>query len=114
MGRAEPKEVSEILKNSKEYAENRKLHKEGCLCEVGMEVQDSTEVMSISSASKDGRNDKLQDTGSLLEEILHNSKCIYKGYWKYKRATPGDTCINSYNDVYFTLYNTTHIITSML
>ena len=70
----------EILKNSKEYVKSRKLHSEDYLCGVGVELQDIIEVQSISSASKDGRDDKNQDASILLEKILHrdNLNLAYK------------------------------------
>jgi RNA-directed DNA polymerase len=74
----------EILKNSKKYVESRKLHNEDCLREVGLETQDSIEVQSISSASRDGRNDKGQDNGRLMEKILHKDN-LNAAYRKVKK-----------------------------
>jgi RNA-directed DNA polymerase len=73
-----------ILKNSKKYVESRKLHNEDCLCEVGLEIQDNIEVQSISSASRNGRNDKGQDTGRLMEKILHKDN-LNEAYKRVKR-----------------------------
>ena len=72
------------MKNSKEYVKSRKLHSEGSLCEVGVELQDNIEVQSISSASKDGRDDKNRDTSSLMERILHRMN-IFLAYKKVKK-----------------------------
>lgn len=74
------------MKNSKKYEESRKLYNEGCLWEVGVELQDNIEVQSISVASRDGRNDRLQDTDRLLEKIIHmdNLNQAYKRVKKNK------------------------------
>lgn len=76
----------EILKNSKKYVKSRKLHNEDYICEVGVELQDIIVVQSISSASKDGRDDKNRDTSILLEKILHrdNLNAAYKKVKKNK------------------------------
>jgi len=74
----------EILKNSKEYVKSRKLHIEDYLCEVGVELQDIIEAQSISSASKDGRDDKNRDTSSLMEKILDRMN-IFLAYKKVKK-----------------------------
>ena len=73
-----------ILKNSKKYVEIRKLHNEDYLCEVGLEIQDNIEVMSISSASRNGRDDKKRDTSNLMEQILHRDN-LNKAYKKVKK-----------------------------
>lgn len=73
-----------ILKNSKKYVEIRKLYNEGYLCEVGLETQDNIEVRSISSASRNGRNDKKRDTSNLMEQILHRDN-LNKAYKKVKK-----------------------------
>jgi len=72
------------LKNSKKYVEIRKLHNEGYLCEVGLEIQDNIEVTSISSASRNGRDDKKRDTRNLMEEILHRDN-LNNAYKKVKK-----------------------------
>jgi hypothetical protein len=72
------------LKNSKKYVEIRKLHNEDYLCEVGLEIQDNIEVMSISSASRNGRDDKKRDTNNLMEQILHRDN-LNKAYKKVKK-----------------------------
>ena len=73
-----------ILKNSKKYVEIRKLHNEDYLCEVGLEIQDNIEVMSISSASRNGRDDKKRDTNNLMEKILHRDN-LNQAYKKVKK-----------------------------
>jgi RNA-directed DNA polymerase len=57
-----------------------------------MEFQDSIEVLSISSASKDGRDDKEQDTSNLMEKILHrdNLNQAYKRVKKNKGSSGVD------------------------
>ncbi|WP_253199007.1 reverse transcriptase domain-containing protein [Clostridium estertheticum] len=72
------------MKNSKKYVEIRKLHNEGYLCEVGLEIQDNIEVRSISSASRNGRDDKKRDTSNLMEQILHRDN-LNKAYKKVKK-----------------------------
>lgn len=76
----------EILKNSKKYDESRKLYNEGYLWEVEVELQGNIEVRSISVASRNGRNDRTQDTNRLLEKIIHkdNLNIAYKKVKKNK------------------------------
>ena len=82
----------EILKNSKKYVEIRKLHNEDYLCDVGLEIQDSIEVRRISSASRNGRDDKNRDTSNLMEKILHrdNLNQAYKRVKKNKGSSGVD------------------------
>ena len=49
-----------------------------------MELQDIIEVQSISSASKDGRDDKNQDASNLMEKILQKRN-IFEAYKKVKK-----------------------------
>ena len=49
-----------------------------------MELQDTIEVQSISSASKDGRNDKNRDTSRLMEKTLDRMN-IFIAYKKVKK-----------------------------
>lgn len=49
-----------------------------------MEFQDSIEVQSISSASKNGRDDRKRDTSNLMEEILHRDN-LNQAYKKVKK-----------------------------
>ena len=72
------------MKNSKKYVEIRKLHNEDYLCDVGLEVQDNIEVRSISSASRNGRDDKNRDTSNLMEKILHRDN-LNQAYKKVKK-----------------------------
>jgi len=74
----------EILKNSKKYVKIRKLHNEDYLCDVGLEIQDNIEVKSISSASRNGRDDKNRDTSNLMEKILHRDN-LNQAYKKVKK-----------------------------
>ncbi|MGK0469444.1 MAG: RNA-directed DNA polymerase [Clostridium sp.] len=82
----------EILKNSKKYVEIRKLHNEDYLCDIGLEIQDNIEVRSISSASRNGRDDKNRDNGNLMEKILHrdNLNQAYKRVKKNKGSSGVD------------------------
>ncbi|HPT77463.1 MAG TPA: hypothetical protein PLC16_12280 [Defluviitaleaceae bacterium] len=57
------------MKDTKLYAENRQLPKEGYLQEVGVEPQAKAGVLSISSTSEIDGNDGNEHVGKLMEQI---------------------------------------------
>lgn len=68
------------MKDTKKYDKSRQLHREGYLYENRVELKDNIEVHSISSMSKEGRNDVNEYGNGLLEQILSkdNLNIAYK------------------------------------
>jgi RNA-directed DNA polymerase len=75
------------LKDTKKYGKSRQLHKEGYLQENRVELESSVEVHSISSMSKEERNDVNEYSNDLLEQIL--SKDNMNNAYKRVKANKG-------------------------
>jgi len=76
-----------ILKDTKKYDKSRKLHKEGYLQNSRVELKGNVEVHSISSMSKEGRNNVNEYGSDLLERIL--SKDNMNNAYKRVKANKG-------------------------
>ena len=75
------------MKDTKKYGKSRQLHKEGYLQENRVELESSVEVHSISSMSKEERNDVNEYSNDLLEQIL--SKDNMNNAYKRVKANKG-------------------------
>jgi len=75
------------LKDTKKYGKSRQLHKGGYLQENRVELESSVEVHSISSMSKEERNDVNEYSNDLLEQIL--SKDNMNNAYKRVKANKG-------------------------
>jgi RNA-directed DNA polymerase len=71
------------LKDTKKYVESRQLHNEGYLSEDRVELEDNSEVRSISSMSEKEENDGNEYASGLLERILDRDN-MNKAYKKVK------------------------------
>ena len=75
------------MKDTKKYGKSRQLHKGGYLQENRVELESSVEVHSISSMSKEERNDVNEYSNDLLEQIL--SKDNMNNAYKRVKANKG-------------------------